>query len=504
MKKFNPLRITALFIMLSFLVTNCKKDNNSPSTTETPAVKLEINQFIWGNLNYWYYWVDSVPKLSESYFQGNINNLNSFLNTYSDHEKLFNDLLYTKRDKWSWIVDDYTVLENELQGTTLSMGFDFGLVIYGSAGTNVFGYVRYIYPNTSLANNAGIKRGDIFTTVNGQQITVSNYQDLLFNQTSQTSYKLGLATIVNNTITPNGKQVTIIPQQLQEDPVFLDTVYTINSNKIGYLVYNGFYPGFDVELNNAFAKFKANNVQSLILDLRYNGGGSIQSAVNLSSMIYGTNSSNIFATTQYNSTVQADIINYYGAGYLIDHFTDTIARATASGSPTTITSLGLNQLYVITSKSTASASELVINGLKPYINVTTVGDTTVGKNVGSITITDMDSTGAINPNNKWAMQPIVLKIFNSLGKSDYSSGFFPKVVVDELRYLSNLLPLGDTNEPLLKAALNDLQGLPQTSMTKSASAFKKLADLKDMIPHSKEMYSKLNFSKLHKKYWPGR
>ncbi|HEY4785273.1 MAG TPA: S41 family peptidase [Bacteroidales bacterium] len=501
MKKFNPLRITALFIMLSFLVTNCKKDHTSPSNTETPAVTLEINKFIWGNLNYWYYWVDSVPKLSYSYFQNDTNNINAFLKTYTDHEKLFNDLLYTKRDKWSWIVDDYTVLEGELQGITKSMGFDFGLLIYGSAGTNVFGYIRYIYPN-SPASAAGLKRGDIFTTVNGQQITVSNYQTLLFNQTS---YQLGLATIVNNTITPNGKQVTIVPVVLQENPVFLDTVYTINSNKIGYLVYNGFYPDFDVDLNNAFAKFKANSVQNLILDLRYNGGGSVQSAIYLASMIYGTNSSDIFATTQYNSTVQADIIKYYGASYLIDHFIDTIARATASGSPTTITSLGLNQLYVITSKSTASASELVINGLKPYLNVTTVGDTTVGKNVGSITITDViDAIGTVNPNNKWAMQPIVLKIFNSQGKSDYSNGFAPKVVVDELRYLSNLLPLGDTNEPLLKAALNDLQGLPQSSMTKSASAFKKFADLKDMIPHSKEMYSKLNFSKLHKKYWPGR
>lgn len=487
MKIFNHIIVIVVVIFLIGFTSNCKKDTPAPAPlTAEERISLNTNQFIWGGLNYWYLWVDSVPALALATYQNDTNKLNAFLKPYTDHEKLFNDLLYKKStvDKWSWIVDDYTVLENELQGITKTMGFDFGLVRYGS-GTNVLGFVRYVYPN-SPASTAGLKRGDIFTKVDDQQITTANYQTLLF---SKDNFKLSFADVSGSSIVPNTRSVTITAIEMQENPVFLDTVYTINSNKIGYLVYNGFYPDYDVDLNNVFKKFKAANIQNLILDLRYNGGGSIQTAIYLSSMIYSTDHSKIFAKTKYNKQVQADIIKYYGSGYFTNYFTDTIARKTSNGSPTTINSLGLSKLYVITTGSTASASELVINGLKPYINVVTIGTNSVGKYVGSITVKDEDSKGNVNPNDKWAMQPIVLKISNANDVSDYVNGFTPKVTVNEINYLGSLLPLGDVNDQLLKAALNDLQGLPQQSaILKSTSVFQKIADSKDFRPHAKEMY----------------
>ena len=475
MKRLNYLGVIVLFVSLVCLINNCKKDSLSSN-----KVSSEINQFIWGGLNYWYLWKDSVPKLSESSFQNSTDNLNSFLNTYTDHEKLFNDLLYkqTEVDKWSWIVDDYTVLEGELQGITKSMGFDFGLYAYGSAGTDIFGFIRYIYPN-SPASAAGMKRGYIFTKIDDQQITTSNYQTLL----GKDSYKLSFADIINKVITPNSKQANLTAVVLQENPVFLDTVYTVNNNKIGYLVYNGFYPGFDNALNDVFKKFKAANIQNLVLDLRYNGGGSIQSAIYLASMVYSTDHSKVFAKTKFNNNRQAIYASF-------DYFIDTIARTSKTGIPTTITSLGLSQLYVITTGSTASASELVINGLKPYINVVTIGTNSVGKYVGSFTIKDyIDSKGTVNPNHKWAMQPIVLKISNAQDVSDFKNGFTPKFTISEKDYFGNPLPLGSLDEPLLKASLNDMQGLPQqSSIVKSTSSFQKIADSKDFRPHAKEMY----------------
>ena len=485
MKNINYL-IIILLISISLFTTNCKKDH--PDTNgESTKIKSEINEFIWGGLNYWYLWVDSVPKLSQSYYQNNVNNLNAFLAPYTDHEKLFNYLLYKQNvvDKWSWIVKDYNVLDNELQGITKSMGYDFGLLRYGS-GNNVFGYVRYVYPN-SPALAAGIKRGDVFTKVDGQQITVSNYLTLLLNKDS---YKLSFADIVSYSpyVVPNTRQVSITAEVLQENPIFMDTVFTVNNKKIGYLIYNGFYPDFDNQLNDVFKKFKDANIQKLILDLRYNGGGSIQSAIYLASMIYSTNTSKVFAKTKYNNAVQAEIQNYYGTNYFTDYFTDTIARATPAGAPTTITSLGLTSLYVITTGSTASASEMVINGLKPYINVVTIGTNTVGKYVGSITIKDRDSTGIVNPDHTWAMQPIVLKVSNANNISDYTNGFTPNVNVDELNYLGNLLPLGNTSEALLYATIQYINNNVFSSKTKSELAFQKIADAKDLLPHSKEMY----------------
>ncbi|HEV7382743.1 MAG TPA: S41 family peptidase, partial [Dyadobacter sp.] len=111
----------------------------------------------------------------------------------------------------------------------------------------------------------------------------------------------------------------------------------------------------------------------------------------------------------------------------------------------------LTNLVIITSKNSASASELLINGLKPFMNVTLVGDVTYGKNVGSITITGKDK------GIKWGMQPIVTKSFNSLKKSDYSVGFTPTHTVIEG---TKLYPYGSLKDPLLATSMNVITGAP--------------------------------------------
>lgn len=97
MKRFNYLGIIIVFVSLICLTNNCKKDSPSPDRTNLP-----INQFIWSGLNFFYYWSDSVPKLTYAYYQNDTNKINAFLNGYTDHEKLFYDLLYKYNvvDKW--------------------------------------------------------------------------------------------------------------------------------------------------------------------------------------------------------------------------------------------------------------------------------------------------------------------------------------------------------------------------------------------------------------------
>lgn len=494
MKRIIFLTSSVFLTIVLLLTTHCKPEHNSPEPlphsnpilSHSDSVNLEINQFIWSGLHSYYLWVDSVSKLSANYFKNSEDTLNSFLLKYTDHEKLFNDLLYPNLDRWSWIVDDYTVLENELQGITKSFGFEFGLSLYGGANSDkVLGYVKYVNKN-SPADIAGLKRGDLFLKVNGQYLTKSNYQSLLFNRDS---YTLSLFYVSNNTLYFS-RDASLSAVEMQENPVFLDTTYTVNSRKVGYLVYNGFYPDFDIQLNNAFKKLKDFGIQDLILDLRYNGGGSIQSAIYLASMIYSTDNKKVFVTSKYNTALQSYLLGKYGSNFFIDHFTDTIARDSNHSSPTQINSLGLSKLYVITTGNTASASELIINGLKPYINVVVIGTNSVGKYVGSITLKDWNSNGDVNPNHKWAMQPIILKLANKDGVSDYKNGFTPNVNVQE--DLSNLLTLGNPNEPLLKAAIFDLLGYSQQSaILKSTSTFKDFADSKDFKPHGKEMYKNL-------------
>ena len=192
----------------------------------------------------------------------------------------------------------------------------------------------------------------------------------------------------------------------------------------------------------------------------------------------------------YNTALQAYYVKTYGAASLQDNFTDNIA-STATTPKTPINTLNLTKLYVITTDNTASASELTINGLKPYLTVKQVGTTTVGKYVGSFTLQDLDTKGNVNPNDTWTMQPIVVKIANSLGVSDYVNGLVPDITVSE--DVASLLPFGDTNETLLKAVLNDIQGLPQKSaaLRSGLSLSKKIADSKDFKPYSKDMFIKL-------------
>jgi hypothetical protein len=270
----------------------------------------------------YYLWTDQVTNLSASKYSNN-DTLNAFLNKYTDPSKLFYDLLYQYQtiDKWSFVVSDITTINDWIAGISKTAGYDFMLAQIGSTN-NLFGFVRYVLKG-SPADLAGIKRGDIFIKLNDSQLTIANYQTLI---NTQTTYSLSFATITNNIIAPNGRTVTLTPITLQENPILMDTVLTVNSAKVGYLVYNGFNSDFDLQLNDVFKYFKDQGVSSLILDLRYNGGGSVQTAIYLASMIYGTYTTKDFLKSQYNSVLQAYLISAYGASYLNDNFTDNISR----------------------------------------------------------------------------------------------------------------------------------------------------------------------------------
>ena len=290
--------------------------------------------------------------------------------------------------------------------------------------------------------------------------------------------------------------------ELQENPVLIAEVIDIGDGQnTAYLMYNAFTSDFDMALNDAFGDFKAQGVNRLILDLRYNGGGSIRSAVHLASMIYSTDDTKIFSQSSYNDKVQQDYISYYGEEALIDYFTDLLDTTTYDHSPTLppVNNLALDEVYIITSSGTASASEMIINGLEPYMNVVQIGDTTRGKNVGSFTIKDWYTTndGSLSTEHKWAIQPITLKISNSEGESDYFDGLLPDVAIEE--DFRELLPLGDLNESLLAATIDYIMGSSKSSsrLEEEPLDYSFVADSRDFKPFSTEMY--VRYPKLNRK-----
>ncbi len=282
------------------------------------------------------------------------------------------------------------------------------------------------------------------------------------------------------TFIANGKTVALIKTTLEENPIFMNKVISSGNHKIGYLMYNGFYSNYDNQLNDAFGSLKSQGITDLVLDLRYNSGGSVLTATRLASMITGQYTGQIFAKQQWNDKINS-YLETNNPEVLKNNFTDKIGTAP-------INSLNLSKIYILTTKSTASASELVINGLKPYMEVVQIGDITTGKNVGSVTLYDSPTFGKgnRNPNHRYAMQPIVLKIVNAAGFGDYFDGLKPTYELKE--NLANLDILGNTTEPLLSTAIGKITGTAKMLKQSPEKDFEYFKDLKSINGFQNQMY----------------
>ncbi|SCY66210.1 S41 family peptidase [Flavobacterium caeni] len=471
----NPLKIL-LFLVMGMLV-GCEKDDH-----DVPQ-NIEVQDFVWKGLNLYYLWQADVPELSDYKF-GDQQDLNAFLYGYPNPGELFQSLLYKPAsqfpadqaiDRFSVIYSNYNDLEGVLSGTTRNHGADLALYYKDDSEYEIIAVVRYILPNSDAATK-DIQRGDLIYGINGQQLNVDNYIGLL----SQNSYTVNFADYDNANFTPNGQSLSLTKTVLSENPVLLTQVINEGAHKIGYLMYNGFYPAYETQLNDAFGQLKSQGITDLVLDLRYNGGGSIATAARLASMITGQFNGQVFAKEQWNAKVEA----YYlenSPGTLVNLFSNRIENGGA------IQSLNLDRVYVLTTRATASASELVINSLEPYIDVVQIGDRTIGKNVGSITLYDSPSFSKLgaSPNHRYAMQPLVLKIVNKVGFGDYVNGLQPDEPIQE--NIQNLGALGNTNEPLLNAAIMHIVGGGRIPQNQTPSQ-RPVKDLRPMQQLKTEMY----------------
>lgn len=454
--------IIAILLIIPFGCSDMD-DNAVPSS-------LEIKDFVWKGMNLYYLWQQDVPDLSDDRF-ANQSQLNAFLEPFSTPSDLFNALrVPSPTDRFSVIYSDYSVLEGVLSGTTLNNGMDYGLRYKTGSTTDIYGWVRYIIPNSDASTKA-ISRGAIFYAINGTPLTIDNYKTLFANDT----YTVNLADYDGGAITPNGQSVSLTKTNLAEDPILISNVISQGNHKIGYLMYNGFYASYDNQLNSTFGNFVSQNVTDLVLDLRYNSGGAVRSATKLASMITGQFTGQLFAKQQWNSKAQA---------YYLANNPASLENKFVSG----LNGLQLNKVYILTTKATASASELVINCLKSYIDVVQIGDITTGKNVGSITLYDSPTFAKsnVNPNHKYAMQPIVLKIVNKNGFGDYTSGIAPTTLLPE--NLSDLGILGNVNEPLLNAAINQIVASGKMLPPIPSIIERDFTDSKSINPLRSEMY----------------
>ena len=429
-----------LFLILVVGAFSCKKDTVEPTTTSTTtntttSPNAAANSWVYDQLKEWYLWSDKLPSKDKT---------NLTLVTGKDGEaaditkhyfySLLND--YPNTDRFSWIRENVADLTASLSGISTSFGFSRSAVYLDNTQTNVVFFISNVILG-SPAEKAGLKRGDIILTINGTQINGTNFSSLIANNETAT---FGLGEFKNGAYVLSGKTITATKGVVQNNPIQFSKIIEKGNKKIGYLVYTQFLETYDEQLKQVFGQFKTAGVNELVLDLRTNGGGRISSADLISSLVVkNLNINNVIHQDEWNATIKA--------------------KYPSVATPTKFTNqannLNLTRLVVLTSNSTASASELVINSLRPYMEVVIVGQNTYGKNVGSITLKD-----ETNPARwSWGMQPIVLRTVNSKGESAYGTktGFSPDYLVSDNIY--PFKPWGDESETLLKKALEVITGV---------------------------------------------
>ena len=442
-------KLGAFFIVLVTLLS-CSSDPINPDIEDPQIQDVSIQDFMWRAMNLWYYWQSEVPNLADSKRQNTLTYL-EYLQENPDPKTFIESLLF-EEDRFTFYADDYTELTNTLAGITKSNGLEFGLVLVAEGSDEVLMYTRYTIKGSD-AERKGVQRGDLFNRVNGTLLTTTNYADLLFSEAD--TYTLGKTALVDGNFISLNEEISLTKEaNLAEHPIYLDTIYQIEDKKIGYLMYNAFIGSYDTEVMNVFDRFQSNGVDELIVDLRYNSGGSTASARKIASRIFNASPGTVFAKQDWNSKWNAA----FGSS-VVDTFDP-------------IKGIGLSRVFILTETTSASASELLINGLDPHMQVIQIGDTTRGKNEFSITLVDdpqspdfpylyrAERVSQINSENSWALQPLVGRYENSVGFSEYTTGLVPDIYQSES--VLNMGTLGSLTEPLLAKAIEQITGVIST------------------------------------------
>lgn len=347
---------------------------------------------------------------------------------------------YTNGDRYYYTtLDVFTYAQGApaIETRAMSKANDYGInMIYPvSAGNGNYFYLIGSVVDESPAFYAGLKRGMYITSYNNSPITTytldDSYYALMGQSGSTDMVKLGLSQYKEQSdgsyVLTALEDVTVTPSTYTDNPIIFKAVFQKADlpNVIGYMVYDTFDMNADDQLIKLFKQFKSYNVTDLILDLRYNGGGDVYASAVMASGITGdSHKGDVYCHMEFNEYRKSrgeEEYFYIGEDPSMVKY-PLIAEASATG-------LGLQRVYVIGTGFTASASELVINGLRGMgVEVFTIGETTEGKNVGMEVIQsnyEQFKDDYDFGNYVYAFAPITFYNRNAEGFKDFANGFKP-------------------------------------------------------------------------------
>ena len=371
----------AILIVFPFTFTSCEKDNPDKLSAEKSYLHSLMNDV--------YYWYREIPT--------NIDPA-----PISSLYEYFDTLLVTK-DRWSWMMSGEEYTDSET-GVYLTYGASYAQPIDHYNDYSV--RVRYVFENSPMSEK-GVKRGYELTHLNGTPVA-----DLIRNGTfnaqinnNSNSFTFKKYDGTSFTFTANAREVST--RSVLKSMVITPADFQGLPYPVAYFNYYAFKAGMLSDIESAMTVFKAANVRELILDLRYNGGGDGSATQLLSNYIAPASANGkIVARRKHNDKL---------ASYDSQTSTMTIVNRVSN-------SLDLDRLIILTGGGTASASEIIINGFRPLMNVLQIGRTTYGKPNGMY-VWFYPEDEEIYPD--FVFLPIAFYSVNSLGEGNYEDGLVP-------------------------------------------------------------------------------
>jgi carboxyl-terminal processing protease len=395
-----PIALGCLALLTAGCGSSSSTSGNSPATTDCSTTQGQ-NQQILDVFRSWYYWYPSIPASLNPGSFGTPQDLVSAIRTQQP------------LDRFSFVITH--AVSQAFFGAGQYVGY--GISFVQTAGNEL--QITLTYPG-SPADQASMTRGDTITTLNGTSVPslVSSGQLGSVLAVDAVGQTLGLRFTDRGGLSHD---VTLTSAVVTRPSVDRVSIVTTGKHKVGYFLFDSFIDLSNAELDAAFVRFASEGVTDLVIDERYNGGGELQVAQHLASLIAGN--------------------DYAGKSLGVLTFNDQHQDQNQTSSFETVTNpLNLKRVFFITTGDSASASEFMINSLVPYLQVITVGGTTFGKPVGEniFTVCSYD------------VFPITFKLENSAGFGDYFDGITPTCPADD----DLTHPLGDPGEASLSSALH--------------------------------------------------
>ena len=429
----------AVALCTLLLAAGCAGSPTDPDTGSAPTASpektgeyAEVNRWMFNYLESHYLWNRAAQQTTPRYTLDYEDFLDDVLTQVAAQDNINREDGHWEAGKRQYFYSYVARYRTGSQGRATRSGtqktvsgYGFEQLFYANFTSGTIALVVGAVHPEGPAAKAGLQRGDVITRIDGAAIQRNDLTARLnqFYNDEEGTLKLTLYDMNNGDET---RIVEITAATYDDNPIFAHKVIALDDGrKAGYLFYNAFNLYYDTALCDRFAAFRTEGIDELILDLRYNGGGHVVSSVLLATLIAGAPyQGQLFARTTFNEDRRNESHGLYRIGepQLSDNPGDTYAAlGTALAS-----ALELKRIYVLTTQSTASASELIINGLRGLgLEVRLIGETTNGKNVG------MEGLSRIFGSYQYEFSPITFYISNGKGESDYSNGFAPDVEFSE-------------------------------------------------------------------------